>query len=476
MFPFPNCIADSASRSFQCSCGRTFRRKYAHLWLERPAASLMKPNRDSLKRHSSSCRISLSSTVTISEPRKGKKGTACDRCFRLKKACSTGLPCATCKARDKDCSYYRCLSLCEEYSESIQQSPSEILPAVMTESSQDVVSIQQQDLALIGIEFWLPTSGFESEDMFSCGIDRPLNWSDTKHTPSSDLVDLNTFLSIPGQFPSYNIPFLQTDYKLNQKLNYLMRVTSSHGLANSFECGTNDQREALNFDPSSYDCEQGYPPLLTFPMAPQSYLFHGELSSGRDLFPDPLTMRSIELVNILKEVCSRKSEENSIDISWSPFIEDSCFRFFAPHNLRRFLHLFWTLWYPNCPIIHKPSFNTKAISGMLFITMTLFGACLSPRKTENDFARLLLNCVEEAVFAKSSMSPDSIPGNLGSANRSVVDRSRIQSLQAMYLVCVLQNWEGTNGAKRRIRRYRYMTVITVSFCVLSYLIASLTSR
>lgn len=426
----------------------------------------MKANRDSLKRHSSSCQISLGTIITISELRKGRKGKACDRCSKLKKACSTGLPCATCKAKDKPCSYNRYGSLREAHGESVQQSLAEHLPTSMMQLGQDIVSTQQQDQAPTGTEFWLPASRLESEDIFPCGVDFPLNWSDTKNTPSSDWEDLKILSSILEQSPAYNIPSLKTDCKLHPKLDYLTRVTSSRGLASSFECGTNGQRETMNSDLPSYHCEQDRS-LAAFPMALQNYSFHREPSSGRDWFPDPLTMTSIDLVSMLKKACSRKSEESIIDISWSPLMEDACFRFFAPRNLRRFLHLFWMLWYPNCPIIHKPSFGTKAISGMLFTTMMLVGACLSPHKAENDFARLLLNCVEEAVFANSSMSRDAMSRDLGSANCSVDDRSRLQSLQAMFLVCVLQNWEGTDEAKRRIRSYRYTTVITVSFCFLS---------
>lgn len=41
------------------------------------------------------------------------------------------------------------------------------------------------------------------------------------------------------------------------------------------------------------------------------------------------------------------------------------------------------------------------------------------------------------------------------------DRSRMHTLQAAYMVCLYQNWEGTDASKRRIRRYRFSTVVSV---------------
>jgi hypothetical protein len=37
----------------------------------------------------------------------------------------------------------------------------------------------------------------------------------------------------------------------------------------------------------------------------------------------------------------------------------------------------------------------------------------------------------------------------------------IEALQAAYMVCLYQNWEGTDASKRRIRRYRFSTVVSV---------------
>ena len=201
-------------------------------------------------------------------------------------------------------------------------------------------------------------------------------------------------------------------------------------------------------------------------MTPQSFLLPSGLYPNGEQNSDPLHRTSLAIVNMLRNMSGTRYVGCIVDISWSSLFEDACLQFFAPHHLRRFLHLFWALWYPNCPIIHRPSFGAKPVSGMLFTTMVLIGACLSPHKTENEFAKLLLNCVEEGVFADNTVAQDSLPGGLDSKKQPGVDQTRLQVLQAMYLVCVLQNWDGIEEAKRRIRRHRYPAVITVSLSIL----------
>ena len=85
------------------------------------------------------------------------------------------------------------------------------------------------------------------------------------------------------------------------------------------------------------------------------------------------------------------------------------------------------------------------------------GACVSPRISDNQDASVWFNCVEELVFddkelcdwkeTKSSFSP-------------FPTKSKIQALQAAYMVCLYQNWEGTDSSKARIRRNRYNTVVS----------------
>lgn len=68
------------------------------------------------------------------------------------------------------------------------------------------------------------------------------------------------------------------------------------------------------------------------------------------------------------------------------------------------------------------------------------------------------NCVEEAVFADEDFNRDPV-----SPFHPVRDRQKMQALQAAYMVCLYQNWEGTDASKKRIRRHRFSTVVSVSW-------------
>jgi hypothetical protein len=66
------------------------------------------------------------------------------------------------------------------------------------------------------------------------------------------------------------------------------------------------------------------------------------------------------------------------------------------------------------------------------------------------------------VFTDDDFSRDS-PSTFDPAMFDpATNRRKIQALQAAYMVCLYQNWEGTDASKRRIRRYRYSTVVSVS--------------
>lgn len=47
-------------------------------------------------------------------------------------------------------------------------------------------------------------------------------------------------------------------------------------------------------------------------------------------------------------------------------------------------------------------------------------------------------------------------------------KRKIQALQAAYIVCLYQNWEGTDASKSRIRRYRFATLVSVRAFICSF--------
>lgn len=100
---------------------------------------------------------------------------------------------------------------------------------------------------------------------------------------------------------------------------------------------------------------------------------------------------------------------------------------------------------------------------MCVLTRTV-GACVSPDRADNDDAKMWFNCVEEMVFTDDDFCSDMEPPAVSDIDTPVYtpeNRLKLQALQAAYHVCLYQNWEGSDPSKRRIRRHRFSTVVSV---------------
>ncbi len=92
------------------------------------------------------------------------------------------------------------------------------------------------------------------------------------------------------------------------------------------------------------------------------------------------------------------------------------------------------------------------------------GACVSPDAADNIDARRWFNCVEEMVFGDDDFCKDIDPpsdDDIANPVSTIENRQKLQALQAAYIVCLYQNWEGVDPSKRRIRRHRFSTVVSV---------------
>jgi hypothetical protein len=78
---------------------------------------------------------------------------------------------------------------------------------------------------------------------------------------------------------------------------------------------------------------------------------------------------------------------------------------------------------------------------------------------DNEDARTWFNCVEEMVFMDDDFNSDL---TYRSSDKMAMQRRKIQAVQAAYIVCLYQNWEGTDASKSRVRRYRFATLVSVS--------------
>lgn len=271
------------------------------------------------------------------------------------------------------------------------------------------------------------------------------------------------------------------------KLQFLDKFTNVTGFLNSFECmrvyevkqlatvmadlALQDNADQHASTPISLDFLLIPPPTMdrSDPSRPFSGLLADGTTDWSSWLADPLAGVTNELVCRLKHVTTTPSLGSAISMTWSPIIENICVQFFSPPNIRRYLVYFWSFWYPNCPIIHKPSFNVHNTPYTLLLAMLLIGASFAPDDATSQNAKLWFNSAEELVFADPHFRRAVVHGD--GAEGFHLRRDAVKALQGAYLICLLQNWEGNDNSKRRIRRSRFSMVTAV--CLISFLTLSI---
>lgn len=275
------------------------------------------------------------------------------------------------------------------------------------------------------------------------------------------------------------------DQTENQKRNsytfhFLDNFTKKTGLV-TFDCGTRLQAKQVvnalglmadanasataglmphnNVVISGTDPRLALDPNFAFPLHPSP-------------FQDPLIVMTHQILFRIREVATIKPRNSTVTLDWSTALEQQCLHFFSPPNLHKFLALYWARWHPNVNIVHRPTFDPVDSKCVLVVAMALIGACMSPDADDNRQACVWFNCVEEIVFidddfcsppqGNDPLNMNNNPNNPGSAFDPVTNKRKIQALQASYIVCLYQNWEGTDESKQRIRRYRFSTVVSVA--------------
>ncbi|KAI5366188.1 hypothetical protein Slin15195_G077110 [Septoria linicola] len=218
-----------------------------------------------------------------------------------------------------------------------------------------------------------------------------------------------------------------------RRLEFLSNFTEARGLVSSFDCGSKEQRAMF------VEC------------------LAGDVATGRDMI---LAEKCQQIVTAIKNSLESLAKRRSGVTAWSQSIQLACDSFFTSPRLANYLNAYWALWHPNCPIIHKPTFNVQASPAMLLAVMALLGACLSPVPGDRESALMWLDAVEEWVFSAPEFSDDPLQPHPGGEHSSTL-RKRLDALRTAYCVVLLQTWEGNDTAKRRVGRSRYTDVIGV---------------
>ncbi|OQD88161.1 hypothetical protein PENANT_c004G02617 [Penicillium antarcticum] len=268
--------------------------------------------------------------------------------------------------------------------------------------------------------------------------------------PSLEPTQLLQNMPSPLDFSTLDLLFssqITSDIIQAERLEHLAYFTSSMGMS-TFT------------DPESFRWRQNLVANAYEDKATSTGRQASKAQQGRAPLPlsDPLVSKSLELLRNLQNIICHKRNNDVITFDWSSEAHDQCQIFFSTPNIRRFLEYFWSLWYPNCPIIHKPLFNLHTAIPALLSVMVVIGACLSPYQEDAKAARKWFDSVEELIFLHECFRNHPSPRS----NDQVWNKERLQSLQAGYLVCSLQKREGPGESQARIRRYRHASMVTVS--------------
>ncbi|KAH8816618.1 hypothetical protein F5884DRAFT_776811 [Xylogone sp. PMI_703] len=403
--------------TFSCSfCGAVFKR------------------RDTLRRHWKGCVARRSVGASIPEHKQpGRKKQACDHCADFKQACEGQYPCQRCQDRGLDCSINRLGRRLNQIAPVGQVPTNTDANQPLSNQIQDLDwEAELADLPLLDTSLW---DEYSTYTVMACGFGDAL-------------------------MPHKQLPFtgFDTDTIGWEVFDFLWNFTASPGLNNTFNYLTWKDRKGYNGSlnislPTSSD------PCLIFSeptnnsVQPENKYADFTSVTIKWIF-HPLLSRAKEIWEALSSISARYDKQ-LLTNSKEEIFDKACVQFLNPVNIERFLDLYWTRWHSNWPVIHKPTFDINNSPVLLLLVMALTGALMSSDPEDLENARKWLTPTERLVFRDPWLSGE----DMSDTEKQYPDLQRLRLLQTAMLICILQIWEGTDTARRRIRQRRYNSVI-----------------
>ena len=279
--------------------------------------------------------------------------------------------------------------------------------------------------------------------------DHPDNWTFPLFEDVDSLIDQN--MQMPD-FPSdisfsldwlYPESLFESDITLAERLEYLAYFTSARGMATFLDRDTLRGKQNM--------ISEHYKTTISST--------NTAIEEGED---HALLPKTIEIVsNIQSTITTTDTTITASSIpSWTTETHNAATHFFSPANIHRFLTFFWAVWYPNCPIVHRPFFDPSTASPALLAVIVIIGACLSPDEEDGRMARKWMDAVEVMTFRQEWFGENKVDVPRIDDHEKKW-KSRLECIQTAYLVCSLQKREGSVEAQGRVRRYRHAMMVTV---------------
>ncbi|OJJ31300.1 hypothetical protein ASPWEDRAFT_45253 [Aspergillus wentii DTO 134E9] len=231
-----------------------------------------------------------------------------------------------------------------------------------------------------------------------------------------------------------------------RKFQFLLKFTHASGINQGYNCNRsfmtswtplNENVTASN--PWNYLLDE----IPSWPEGNESLAAFDSLSSTRPE-DDALNLQCSRIWDMFLPLCDETSVAMTTVVS-----------FFSKENILRLLDIFWNRWYPHCPFMHKPTFDVRSCPAILLMTMVLMGGCTSSANADSIMARSLLDIAEGIIFSQPMLSMNAT----ASGDENIV---AIPLLQATYMICIIQKWEGNDESKIRIQRDRFTRFVSAT--------------
>ena len=278
--------------------------------------------------------------------------------------------------------------------------------------------------------------------------DHPDNWMYPLFEDVDSLIDQNMHMPDFASDISFSLDWLypaslfESDITLAERLEYLAYFTSARGMATFLDRDTLRGKQNI--------ISEHYKTAISSTNTAIEEEDHALL---------PKTIEIVSNIQSTLSITDTTITASSIP-SWTTEAHNAAMHFFSPANIHRFLTFFWALWYPNCPIVHRPFFDPSIASPALLAVMVIIGACLSPDEEDGRMARKWMDAVEIMTFRQEWFGENKVDTpRIGEVETKW--KSRLECIQTAYLVCSLQKREGSFEAQGRVRRYRHAMMVTV---------------
>jgi len=180
-------------------------------------------------------------------------------------------------------------------------------------------------------------------------------------------------------------------------------------------------------------------------------------SNNSSSLPDPTRRRLNELVMQLTDIYINLPKAHPARAPTVRMMDAD--KYFTVSNFQVFTQTYFHHFYPHCPIIHRATFSSGTAAHGLILVVCLAGALYSSLQDSIIIARSLLDLAEEYIFQSPCFEQKGEPNSSGEALHDSVEA--LEALQAALTITVLQNWEGSEAARRRVRTERFRAIVSV---------------